>query len=86
MCDKSNISMDLTHSSNSTVSQSKKLDKNETPKYKNPKLTNEGLRDLNKNSYFTKYIEESNRAKLNNKKKSFTEAVKSKDRSKRNSK
>ena len=68
MCDKSNISMDLTHSSNSTVSQSKKLDKNETPKYKNPKLTNEGLRDLNKNSYFTKYIEESNRAKLNNKK------------------
>ena len=64
--------MDLTHSNNSTISQSKKMDKNETPKYKNPnpnpKPSNDSLRDLNKNSYFTKYIEESNRAKLNNKK------------------
>ena len=62
--------MDLTHSNNSTISQSRKMDKTETPKYKNPnpKSSNEGLRDLNKNSYFTKYIEESNRAKLNNKK------------------
>ena len=62
--------MDLTHSNNSTISQSRKMDKIETPKYKNPnpKSSNEGLRDLNKNSYFTKYIEESNRAKLNNKK------------------
>lgn len=64
--------MDLTHSNNSTTSQSKKMEKNDTPKYKNPnpnpKTTNEGIRDLNKNSYFTKYIEESNRAKLNNKK------------------
>ena len=62
--------MDLTHSNNSTISQSRKMDKIETPKHKNPnpKSSNEGLRDLNKNSYFTKYIEESNRAKLNNKK------------------
>ena len=62
--------MDLTHSNNSTISQSRKMDKTETPKYKNPnpKSSNEGLRDLDKNSYFTKYIEESNRAKLNNKK------------------
>ena len=70
MCDKNSISMDLTHSNNSTISQSKKMDKNETPKYRNPnpKPSNDSLRDLNKNSYFTKYIEESNRAKLNNKK------------------
>jgi hypothetical protein len=70
MCDKNSISMDLTHSNNSTTSQSKKIEKIETPKYKNPnpKPSNEGIRDLNKNSYFTKYIEESNRAKLNNKK------------------
>lgn len=60
--------MDLTHSNNSTISQNKKSDKVETPKYKNPKSNNESIRELNKNSYFTKYIEESNRAKLNNKK------------------
>ena len=70
ICDKNNISMDLIHSNNSTISQSKKMEKNETPKYKipNPKPSTDSIRDLNKNSYFTKYIEESNRAKLNNKK------------------
>ena len=62
--------MDLNQSSISTLNQNKKTEKNEksemTPKYKNIK-SNEILKDTIKNSYFSKYLEEYNRNKLNKK-------------------
>ena len=59
--------MDLIQSSNSTSNQNKKTEKNEmTPRYKNIK-SNDILKDSIKNSYFSKYLEEYNRNKLNKK-------------------
>ena len=66
--------MDLSHSSsltNMSFNQLKKLEKNDSiQKYsKNFQKSNEILRDTTRNSYFNKYIEECNRAKLNTNKK-----------------
>ena len=61
------IPIDLIHNNNQTSFQNKKVEKNDaTPKYKNMKST-ELLKETNKNSYFSKYIEECNRNKLNKK-------------------
>ena len=62
--------MDLSHSSsltNMSFNQLKKIEKNDSiQKYsKNFQKSNEILRDTTRNSYFNKYIEECNRAKLN---------------------
>ena len=66
--------MDLSHSSsltNMSFNQLKKIEKNDSiQKYsKNYQKSNEILRDTTRNSYFNKYIEECNRAKLNTNKK-----------------
>ena len=66
--------MDLSHSSsltNMSFNQLKKIEKNDSiQKYsKNFQKSNEILRDTTRNSYFNKYIEECNRAKLNTNKK-----------------
>ena len=66
--------MDLSHSSsltNMSFNQLKKIEKNDSiQKYsKNFQKSNEILRDTTRNSYFNKYIEECNRAKLNSNKK-----------------
>jgi len=73
-CDQNNITMDLSHSSsltNMSFNQLKKIEKNDSiQKYsKNFQKSNEILRDTTRNSYFNKYIEECNRAKLNTNKK-----------------
>ena len=61
------IPIDLIHNNNQTSYQNKKVEKNDTtPKYKNMKST-DLLKETNKNSYFSKYIEECNRNKLNKK-------------------
>ena len=61
------IPIDLIHNNNQTSYQNKKVEKNDDkPKYKNMKST-ELLKETNKNSYFSKYIEECNRNKLNKK-------------------
>lgn len=61
------IPIDLIHNNNQTSYQNKKVEKNDTtPKFKNMKST-DLLKETNKNSYFSKYIEECNRNKLNKK-------------------
>ena len=66
--------MDLSHSSsltNMSFNQLKKIEKNDSnQKYsKNFQKSNEILRDTTRNSYYNKYLEECNRAKLNSNKK-----------------
>ena len=66
--------MDLSHNSsltNMSFNQFKKLEKNDSnQKYsKNFQKSNEILRESTRNSYFNKYIEECNRAKMNTNKK-----------------
>ena len=57
------IPIDLIHNNNQTSYQNKKVEKNDTtPKFKNMKST-DLLKETNKNSYFSKYIEECNRNK-----------------------
>ena len=66
--------MDLSHSSsltNMSFNQLKKIEKIDSnlKNSKNFQKSNDILRDTTKNSYFNKYIEECNRAKLNSNKK-----------------
>jgi hypothetical protein len=67
--------MELIHSSTSSTNQSKKSEKSEaTPKFKNNIKSNEILKDSSKNSYFSKYIEEYNRNKINKKNNSLRQS------------
>ena len=58
---------DLNYNNISSLTLNKKSEKTDTPKHKNLK-SSESIRESNKNSYFSKYVGEYNKAKINNKK------------------
>ena len=65
--------MDIIHSNNSSSNQQKKIEKNDIiPQYKI--LKSNEIRETNKNSYFSKYLEENNRTKLNKKNNSLRQS------------
>ena len=65
--------MDIIHSNNSNSNQQKKIEKNDIiPQYKI--LKSNEIRETNKNSYFSKYLEENNRTKLNKKNNSLRQS------------
>ena len=65
--------MDIIHSNNSSSNQQKKIEKNDIiPQYKI--LKSNEIRETNKKSYFSKYLEENNRTKLNKKNNSLRQS------------
>ena len=65
--------MDIIHSNNSSSNQQKNIEKNDIiPQYKI--LKSNEIRETNKNSYFSKYLEENNRTKLNKKNNSLRQS------------
>ena len=65
--------MDIIHSNNSSSNQQKKIEKNDIrPQYKI--FNSNEIRETTKNSYFSKYLEENNRTKLNKKNNSLRQS------------